>query len=62
MKDQTAQLIIASKPVEVNCPNDEFENAIRKYGIISACEWFGHEITSKFTQSTIDVLAERSKQ
>lgn len=42
--------------VEVNCPCDEFENAIRKFGIINACEWFGHLSDSEFTKETIQHL------
>jgi hypothetical protein len=47
-------------PVEVFCPDDEFNNAIRKFGVVAACEWFGHEHDSKFTQETIDLLCKRS--
>ena len=39
---------------------DEFENAIRKYGVVAACEWFGYESDSYFTKSTILVLIARS--
>ena len=42
-----------------NTPNDVFENAIRKYGVVSACEWFGHQSDSEFTQETIAELNER---
>ena len=47
----------ASIPVEERCPMDEFENAIRKVGIVAACEWFGHKADSEFTAETIDILA-----
>lgn len=40
-------------PVKVQCPNDEFENAIRKYGVVAACEWFDHAFNSTFTQESI---------
>lgn len=46
-------------PVEVNCPCDEFENAIRKFGIVNACEWFG--TSEEFIRGTIMILRERGK-
>ena len=39
---------------------DEFENAIRKYGAVAACEWFGFVSDSDFTKDTILVLIARS--
>ncbi len=45
--------------VEVRCAGDEFENAIRKFGVVSACEWFGHSPDSEFTAETIKVLRDR---
>ena len=27
-------------PVEVKCKADEFENYIREFGVVNACEWF----------------------
>ena len=51
----------ALSPVEVKCPNDEFENAIRKYGVVSACEWFDHAFNSSFTAESIKVLRERGQ-
>jgi hypothetical protein len=47
-------------PVEVKCPNDEFENAIRKIGVVAACEWFDHAFNSSFTAESIKVLRDRS--
>lgn len=41
-------------------PTDRFENAIREYGVVAACEWFGHNSDSEFTQETKRILAERS--
>lgn len=38
---------------------DAFENAIRRYGVVAACEWFGHAPHSEFTQETQRVLDER---
>lgn len=38
---------------------DIFENAIRKIGVINACEWFGHAPDSEFTKETQRVLDER---
>lgn len=42
------------KPVEVKVPNDVFENSVRAYGVVSACEWFGHSSDSLFVQDTIE--------
>lgn len=52
----------AIPPVEVKCSSDRFENEIRKFGVANACEWFGHDISSKFTIDTIKVLLERSEK
>ena len=38
---------------------DAFENAIRRYGVVAACEWFGHAHDSEFTKETQRVLDER---
>lgn len=38
---------------------DRFENAIRQFGIVNACEWFGHSSDSDFTKETIRILSER---
>jgi hypothetical protein len=38
---------------------DQFENAIRRFGVVNACEWFGHRPDSEFTKDTIRVLDER---
>lgn len=38
---------------------DAFENAIRRYGVAAACEWFGHAHDSEFTKETQRVLDER---
>jgi hypothetical protein len=32
---------------------DEFENAVRKFGAVNACEWFGYPSESEFTADTI---------
>ena len=45
---------------KVKCMDDIFENAIRDYGVESACEWFGHNADSDFTKEIIKVLCERS--
>lgn len=45
--------------VEEIVPNDVFENAIRKFGIVNACEWFGHSSDSEFTKETVAVLNAR---
>lgn len=47
--------------VEERTPSDRFENAIREFGIVAACEWFGHRPDSEFTKETIRVLAERAE-
>ena len=47
--------------VEENCPMDEFENAIRRIGVVAACEWFGHAPDSDFTAETIRALSERAR-
>lgn len=39
---------------------DYFENAIREFGVIDACEWFGHASDSDFTAETIKELLKRS--
>ena len=41
---------------------DAFENAIRRIGVVAACEWFGHAPNSEFTKETERVLRERSDQ
>ena len=46
--------------VPEKCPNDVFENQIREYGVIGACEWFGYDSKSEFTVETIRILKERS--
>lgn len=48
-------------PVPVRVPNDEWENAIRKFGVVNACEWFDHAFNSTFTTETIRVLRERGQ-
>lgn len=47
-------------PAEVRCPMDEFENAIRKIGVVNACEYFGYDAESWFTKETIEWLLQRS--
>lgn len=53
-------LELAQTPVQENVPNDAWENAIRKYGIINACEWFGYSPDSEFTKETIEWLSEKN--
>lgn len=48
-------------PVTVRCQTDEFENCIRRFGVVSACEWFGHATDSSFTAETIEHLIQRSE-
>lgn len=47
-------------PVDERVPNDAFENAIRAFGVVTACEWFGHAPDSQFTADTIRELRFRS--
>lgn len=35
-------------------PNDVFEAAILEYGVVAACEWFGHAADSEFTRETVE--------
>lgn len=48
------------KLVKVAVPADEFENAIRRFGVVAACEWFDHGPDSEFTKETIHVLEQRA--
>jgi hypothetical protein len=50
----------AGRFVDEYTPGDAFENAIRRVGVVAACEWFGHRSDSEFTASTMRILAERS--
>lgn len=45
---------------EEKCPMDCFENHIRKIGVVTACEWFGHAADSEFVKETVAILIERS--
>lgn len=47
-------------PVEERVPSNAFDNAIRAFGVVNACEWFGHDPDSKFTAGTIRLLRIRS--
>jgi hypothetical protein len=47
-------------PVLVKVPSDAWENTIRAFGVVNACEWFGHAADSEFTDETIWVLRMRS--
>lgn len=47
--------------VQVQVPMDEFENAIRKIGVVAACEWFGHAPGSQFTKDTIEHFRARGE-
>lgn len=40
---------------------EEFEDAIRQFGVVPACEWFGHMADSEFTEETTRVLYERAR-
>lgn len=52
----------AISPVPVQVPADAWENTIRAYGVVNACEWFGHAFDSEFTAETIRILRERSDE
>lgn len=41
---------------------DAWENAIRKIGVNSACEWFGYCADDQFTLETIEILRKRSEE
>ena len=65
MEDQEDSLIGYMQPntippVKVTCANDEWENAIRKFGVSNACEWFGHEYNSDWAEETMHILLERT--
>ena len=45
--------------VEVKVGADDFENAIRAFGVGNACEWFGHDCDDEFAKETVRVLVER---
>ena len=47
-------------PAEVKCRADDFENEIRKIGVVWAAEWWGYSSDSEFTKETIEILLERS--
>ncbi|WP_025137737.1 hypothetical protein [Achromobacter sp. DH1f] len=47
-------------PIDERVPADVFENAIRAFGVVAACEWFGHSPDSQFTADTIRELRLRS--
>ena len=47
-------------PVDELVPADRFDNAIRAFGVVAACEWFGHSPDSEFTADTIRELRLRS--
>ena len=46
--------------VEERTPADRFENSIREFGVVAACEWFGYPAHSNFTKETARVLNERA--
>ena len=39
---------------KVGC--DVFENAIRRFGIRAACEYFGHDFNGAFADDTVKLL------
>ena len=49
-------------PVEVKCQADEFENMIRKLGVVFCAEWWGHSPDSELTKEIIEILRERSAE
>ena len=50
----------AIPPVIVDVPADRWDNIIREWGVIYACEWFGHGMDSEETEFTVKTLLERS--
>ena len=49
-------------PTKENVFADIWENTIRRYGVVNACEWFGHAPDSDFTRDTIHVPMERTRE
>ncbi len=49
-------------PVVVKCQADEFENMIRRLGVVFCAEWWGYDSDSEFTKETIEILRERSAE
>lgn len=47
-------------PVDERVPADAFDNAIRAFGVVNACQWFDHDPDSQFTADTIRELRFRS--
>ena len=41
-------------------PADRWDNIIREWGAVYACEWFGYHADSRFTEETVQTLLERS--
>ncbi|MDN7729205.1 hypothetical protein QZM48_04185 [Burkholderia orbicola] len=46
--------------VPANTTGEAFENAIRTFGVVNACEWFGYVSDSEFTRDTVATLMERA--
>lgn len=57
----TELLAKASTLVPAVTPCETFENAIRSFGIVAACEWFGYQSNSEFTAETVCALAAESE-
>ena len=43
-------------------PADRWDNTIREWGVVFACEWFGYHSRSDFTAETITTLIQRSEE
>lgn len=50
----------AIPPAAETVPADRWDNIIREWGVVYACEWFGHHRSSDFTRDTITELLDRS--
>lgn len=48
--------------VEVRCGSDEFDNAIRLFGVRAACQWFGHDLDGDFANETVKLLNDRLQE
>jgi len=63
--EETAALTASEQRVKVleglsyGTPAERFEQAIREFGIESACEWFGYDKDHEFTKDTKKTLDER---
>lgn len=48
--------------VSAKTGSEDFENAIRRFGIGNACEYFGYEFDGQFSQDTLAWLKHRYEE